>query len=570
MCVINPLGHLTLSLLNLIDIPKKIFARWFDVILILISISPSFASDTEIYFRVNQLGYLENDPKIAIIGAYTDIEKNQFFIRNLKTHQIVFNGRMLSSGSVVQKDTPFPFNYLIDFSPLKSSGTYRIELQNGNHSYAFKIGNDVYKKVIDKLLLFMRVARCGNTDPLLHQPCHLNDATNMGLDLTGGWHDAGDFLKFTRSEAYTTYTLLLSYAINEKKYADRFSDIDRNGMVDVLDEALIGLNYLIKVFPDDDVFVYQVGDFDKDHDQGFRMPEDDKLASKNRPALIGFHRNVLCQYSFAMSLGYATFREMPEYRQAANQYLALAKKAYSKAKIIGEKNIDKLCLAATELYRATGEEKYLKDAKKFNDQLFDSDWGNWSDNTNLAHARLAPFYPKSLEKLKTSVVKFHRQSLEDLFGYNVAYVWAGLYVAISSASAEWFYRTITLDDTYNLLSLRIRDYLLGVNPWGISFISGLGTIYPMNMHTNVGIASKNANSKKNAILLGAIPGGPVDPSYWKSHCSYCPVPVDEDIFSRFHTASAVYHDHIADYVTNEPTIYGSSEGILFFSFYLEY
>jgi hypothetical protein len=541
-----------------------------DVTLILISISPSFASDAQIYFRVNQLGYLKNDPKIAIIGAYTDIEKNQFCIRNLKTQQIVFNGQLVSSVSGVRKDTPFSYNYLIDFSPIKSSGTYRIELQNGNHSYAFKIGNNVYKEVIDKLLLFMRVARCGNTNALLHKPCHLNDATNIELDLTGGWHDAGDFLKFTRSEAYTTYTLLLSYVINKKNYADRFSDLDLNGMVDVLDEALIGLNYLIKVFPNDDVFVHQVGDFDKDHDQGFRLPEDDKLASKNRPALIGFHRNVLCQYSFAMSLGYATFREIPEYRQAANQYLELAKKAYSKAKVIGEKNMDKLCLAATELYRATGEEKYLKEAKEFNDQLFDSDWGNWSDNTNLAHARLAPFYLKSLEKLKTSVAKFYRHSLEDLFGYNVAYVWAGLYAAISSASAEWFYRTESHDDTYYLLSLRIRDYLLGVNPWGISFISGLGTVYPVNMHTNVGIVVKKTDSNKNATLLGAIPGGPVDPYNWKRNCSYCPVPVNEDIFARFHTASAVYHDHVADYVTNEPTIYGVSEGILFFSFYLKY
>jgi hypothetical protein len=557
-------------LLDLTYILKQIFKRWFCIILILISISPSFASDAKVYIRINQLGYLEEDPKIAIVGALINIEKNQFFIRNLKTQQIVFNGRVLSSVSGVRTDTPFPYNYLIDFSTIKEPGTYRIELQNGIHSYSFKIGNEVYNKVIDTLLLFMRVARCGNNSPLLHKPCHLNDATNVEIDLTGGWHDAGDFLKFTHSEAYTTYTLLLSYAINKENYADRFSDLDRNGMVDVLDEAQIGLDYLTKVFPNENVFVYQVGDFDEDHDQGFRMPEDDKLAYKNRPALIGFHRNELCQYSFAMSLGSAIFRHIPGYSQAAEQYLQLAQKAYSKAKSVGEKNIDKLCLAAIELYRTTGEETYLKQAKMFNDQLFESDWGNWSDNTNLAHARLAPFYPNALEKLKTSVVKFHRRSLEDLFGYNVAYVWAGLYVAISSASTEWFYRTIANDDTYSLLASRIKDYLLGVNPWGISFISGLGTVYPKNTHTNVGVALKNTTTKKNATILGAIPGGPVDPLRWKARCNYCRVPIEEDIFARFHTSEAVYHDHIADYVTNEPIIHGSSEGILFFSFYLKY
>jgi len=529
----------------------------------------AFCSTKKSFIRVNQLGFLEKDVKSAIVNSNSNLNGKEFFVRDLHENKIVFTSKIGPTVHGVNQQSSFLFNHIIDFSAIEARGSYRVELEDKTSSYTFEIRNDVYRRIIDSLLHFLRAQRCGNTKPELHKPCHLYDATNINLDLTGGWHDAGDFLKFTRSESYTTYTLLLSYEINKENYSKLFSDLDHNGTADVLDEAKIGLDYLVKVYPDENTFVYIVGDFGADHSQGVRMPEDDKLSKTNRPALVGFRRNELGQYAFTMALASAIFKDILQYRNESVRYLKLAKRAYSKAKSIGTGGYDKLCLAATELYRATREAKYLAEAKKFNDRLSSSNWGNWSDNTNLAHARLGSFYKKAADKLRRSVSLFHKSSNIHLFGYDVKYMWSGLYVAISSATSSWFYKSLTNDDAYDDLRRRIRDYLLGVNPWGISFISGLGTQYPQNIHNSVAMYLSRVGKLKRGTITGAIPGGPINRKKWGKKWRDL-VPKSEDIYARFQPPDCVYYDHFKAYPTNEACIYGSSEAILFFSFYLRY
>lgn len=538
----------------------------FLLLIFVCNLSPNAYSNV---IRVNQLGYLKDDTKRAIIGSHSNLQGQKFFVNNVEKSATAFSDIIGPPASAGPKQSPFPSNHIISFSNIRADGLYCIKLEDNTSSPPFKIGKDVYRTVIDSLLYFLKAARCGSTNPELHKPCHLYDATNTDLDLTGGWHDAGDFLKFTRSVSYVVYTLLLSYDLHKDHYSEFLSDLNHNALPDVLDEAKIGLDYLVKLFPDESTFVYRVGDYDADHSQGPRMPEDDRLARTNRPALFGLRRNDLSQYAFALALASSLFREIPQYRKEAEHYLDLAKRAYFSAKTVGTGHFDKLCLAATELYRTTHNPRYLAEAKRFNDKLSSSSWGNWSDNTNLAHARLAHFYGKALHKLKTSVAAFYNSSHSHLFGYNVPYTWSGLYVAISSASTGWLYKLLTNDNTYADLSLRIKDYILGLNPWGICFISGLGANYPKNIHNNLAVSLRKSGALKNASITGAIPGGPLNRTTWETKWSHL-VPTSEDTYLRFQPSECVYYDHMMAYPTNEPCIYGSSEAILFFSFYLRH
>jgi len=528
----------------------------------------SHGGDQKSVIRVNQLGFLEKDVKRAIISSNSRLDGNKFFIKDLQKNTVVFDGKIGPVVAGVERQSSFGFNYVLEFTALETVGSYRIELEDKTISPSFKINNNVYAKVIDGLLYFLRVARCGNTSAELHKPCHLFDATNSELDLTGGWHDAGDYLKFTRSIAYVTYTLLLSYDVSKPNVSQYFSDLDQDGIADVLEEAKIGLDYLINVYPDPETFVYIVGDR-ADHLQGVRMPEDDKLAKTKRPAWFGFRRNVLSQYAFAMALASTVFEEIPQYSKNAKQYLSLAKRAYSKAQSVEKEHYDKLCLAATELYRATQDTKYLSEAKAFNDKLSVGHWGNWADNTLLAHARLGEFYAPAAKKLRDSVAIFYNLSNKHLFGYNTAYTFSGLYAAITTGSAGWFYELLSNDDSYADLPTRIRDYLLGTNPWGICFISGFGTNYPKNIHNRLAQSLKKAGVLENGTIKGAIPGGPVKPAEWEKRWNDL-VPEGEDINVELHPPEAVYFDHFRAYPTNEASIYGPSEAILFFSFYLRY
>jgi endoglucanase len=518
------------------------------------------------YVRINQVGYLINDVKRAIILSRKAIDHQVYSIIDINSNQSVFSEKIITPIAQKAQDSPFPFNYSIDFTPFNDEGTYYILLHDSTISHHFKIGDHLYGNIVDSLLRYLKVARCGDNDPDLHQPCHLYDATNVDLELTGGWHDAGDYLKFTEKEAYTTYTLLLSYDINTD-HVDKFKDQDNNGMVDLLDEAKIGLNYLLKVYPDPKIFVSTVGNFDADHDEPLRLPEQDELAKNNRPAIFKFKRDELAKYAYTMALASKIFSQFVTTDSLSKIYLELSKRAYSRANEVGQGNNDKLCLAATELYLTTNEITYLDQAKSYNDLLSSRNWGHYSDNTNYAHARLAPFYPNALNKLKESIKKLHEISKQNLFGYDVAYKWGSLYVAISTATSSLFYSTISNDIMYSELDRNIKNYVLGLNPWGVSFISGVGTIYPKNIHNNVVRSLKRNGKLEHATITGAVAEGPFDRDMWKKKWSKL-VPVDEDIYQYFHPANCVYHDHENDYVTNEPCIYGVSETILFFSTYL--
>jgi endoglucanase len=533
-----------------------------NIILIFFITSYSYGAG---YIRLNQVGYLNDDIKKGILGSDRDLKGGKFFVKSFSDDRTLFSDYIGASKSGISKDTPFSFNYILDFSTVRASGAYRIELEDGTRSHRFEIKKNFYKTIIDTLLYFLRVARCGHTNPELHEACHLHDATNVDLDLTGGWHDAGDFLKFTHQIAYTSYLLLLSYEINKTGYLENFSDYDRNGRVDILDEAKVGIDYLVKCYPDKDRFVYMVGDFDGDHSQPVRRPENDKLASTQRPAIFKYHRSVLGKYAYTLALASKIFREIPGHESKAQKYVELAKMAYQQARSVESKEYDKLCLAATELYLATKEKTYLAQAKYFSEKMSVAYWGGWSNNSNLAHARIAQLYPQSIEKLKQSVQHFYSASQKNLFGFSVPYAWGSLYSAISSGSAGLFYHLLTSDETYSDLAHKIKDYTLGVNPWGVCFISGLGTVYPQNIHNNLAVMLKKEGKSENATIAGAIAEGPYDRKEWEQNWS---IPREDDKFARFQTSEFVYHDHVADYATNEPTIYGVAEAVLFFSFYL--
>ena len=83
------------------------------------------------------------------------------------------------------------------------------------------------------------------------------------------------------------------------------------------------------------------------------------------------------------------------------------------------------------------------------------------------------------------------------------------------------------------------------------------------------VSLKRSDLLKNAAVTGAIPGGPLKRTEWNAKWRHL-VPESEDIYAKFQTSDAVYYDHVKAYPTNEPCIYGSSEAILFFSFYLRY
>jgi len=532
------------------------------IFLLVFFIAPVCA-DSAIYFRCNQVGYLRIDSKTAIIGADKEIDGDQYFyLEKLPGGDVVYRGKIKNATPNLGDDSPFEFNYEVDFSSVDQTGVYRIRIMDQT-SNTFAINDSCYNGIVPDLLYFLRVARCGEGKSPLHEKCHLYDATNTKLDLVGGWHDAGDFLKFTDKIAYTTYLLLLAYEYNRSDVLN--ADQDNNGTPDIIDEISIGLDYLSKCFPGGETFVTMVGDMDADHRLGWRLPEKDRLAKKNRPASFKFDRNDLSQFSATMALGHRVFSKIGQ-SEGRNDLLSLAVKAYSTALKSGNGEYDVLCLAATELYNATQKEDYLLDAMRYSGQLGESKMGSYFDTTKLAYARLGKHFPEALNKLRQSLFHISLDSGKRVFRFPIDYVWGSLNVAMSVGCAAFLYEVETKDDQFYKLASAIKNYSLGTNPWGVSFISNHGDRYPVDIHNRLAQALKEKGVLKEGTIRGAVAEGPIGRDEWENRYSR-KIRIDFDKFAKFQPNDCVYHDHPFNYVTNEPTIYGVAEAVLFFSFY---
>ena len=149
---------------------------------------PSIVNTQEIndssYVRANMLGYLVNDSKISIIGSEENLEGQHFYlVEENDLEKILFSGIISSSRG--NRNTPFKYNFPCDFSDFKKPGRYKLKLADGTLSHSFTIGDiEVYQNALSTVLDFFHSQRCGDTDPILHEPCHLNDS-NAAIDVSG-------------------------------------------------------------------------------------------------------------------------------------------------------------------------------------------------------------------------------------------------------------------------------------------------------------------------------------------------------------------------------------------------
>ena len=124
-------------------------------------------------------------------------------------------------------------------------------------------GDYNYGEALQKSLLFYELQRSGvlpeQTRCNWRGDSGLTDGADNNLDLTGGWYDAGDHVKFNLPMAYSA--AMLGWSVYEDREA-----YEQSGQLEyVLGDIKWVTDYLIKCHPEDEVFYYQVGDGNADH-----------------------------------------------------------------------------------------------------------------------------------------------------------------------------------------------------------------------------------------------------------------------------------------------------------------
>jgi hypothetical protein len=221
---------------------------------------------------------------------------------------------------------------------------------------------------------------------------------------------------------------------------------------------------------------------------------------------------------------------------------------------------DNLALAAVELYHATGDRDYRREAKKRLDALNAAYWVSWGDVTGLAHARFAGHHNASREKTARSLAYFSEIAGKNPFGYPLTvFPWGSTSVQLTIAAMSIVYHeeVETVDFLPPVAKVQ-RDFIMGRNPHGVVFIGGFGEEHVRHPHHQI------------AHLTGKpLPGVLVAGYASREQFNALNIPVDEtqDRFARFQTEQVVYFDDRNDYLTNEPTVAGNAIALFVFTWF---
>jgi hypothetical protein len=441
-------------------------------------------------------------------------------------------------------------------------------------SQAQDLSNTEYKKALWMTTRFYGGQRSGLNNWLVagHLPAgvaagltgqsFMADADGA-VDISGGWHDCGDHVKFGQTQFYSAYVLLKAYAEFKRGFDDRYSFTyagyraqstaapatgwtfegtahDPNCIPDILDELKHETDFLIKITPNGSTFYYEVGNGGYDHMQWVTSVKMQTLAQNQggdvRPSCKNPNDGAMASFTAAtlalMSRMYQHFD--PAY---AATCLTHAQYAYAYASAhIGQtlgacsggfygtnqnaRNAWAICLA--EMYWATGTASYRTTALALttsavsgtnqvnpnNGYAFD-----YVNNGDLALYVLAQLgHPTALGNFNT-LVTGNQLAAVNYNGDNVYTRNGGWGVLRYPAAASFI---IALYNKINGTALSARvydniDYILGSNSGKKSFVVGFvpttvaganAVIYPH--HRNVFLNDANPpDATKNAFTIPA-------------------------------------------------------------------
>ncbi len=154
---------------------------------------------------VNQAGYDTGAPKRFVVQANIKTGDARYEVLRgdgSTAHEGVLTPAGRITGAYGQ-DWGHEY-YTGDLAAFDTPGKYRIRaVLDGAEglSWPFEVGPDqLWKATARAAYRFFYYQRCGCEVPGFHGPCHLDDATGPDgkkqFDVAGGWHDAGDYNKY--------------------------------------------------------------------------------------------------------------------------------------------------------------------------------------------------------------------------------------------------------------------------------------------------------------------------------------------------------------------------------------
>jgi endoglucanase len=596
--------------------------------------APSSPAPTVV--RVNQVGYPAGAAKRAYLMSPTNAAGAPFTVRTA-AGTTVFTGQ--AGASLGSWSSAYGFVHPLDFDGLTAAGSYSIAVAGAAPSPAFRVdsGPGVYGGALANALAFYQTERDGPgylPNALRTAPAHVNDRSAMtyatpkvnsagrfsgdlapldvSIDASGGWWDAGDYIKGVQTLGYTTAMLL--HGVRELPAQMGAG----SATSDFTAEAKFGTDFLLRLWDDGTrTFHHQVGIGSGnaktvgDHDI-WRLPQaDDTFGGtdplyryiRNRPVFRSgppgspISPNLAGRDAAVFGMCFQVYKTTdPAF---ANRCLLAGQHIFD----LADTNPGRLTTyipfsfypetewrsdlewGATELYFAvaggglpagtphTDARYYLEQAAHWANQYMAgpedaADTLNLYDVSGVAHYQLHKALahagnPPGLETTQAALLADLKKALDNALAqagtdpFQFGFPWAtwdttshgaGLVVMASE------YDQLTGSTTYKPWSSRWAANILGANAWGVSLIVGDGTTFPHCLHHQVANLAGSLDGSA-PVLRGAAVEGPNGTVYrgFQAGMNNCP-PDDGDPFAQFNGQGAKFVDDIESFSTVEPAV----------------
>lgn len=506
----------------------------------------------------NQVGYKCSSKKTAVFRDADN--ETKFSVINADTNKTVYTGELSES---IENTSAGETNKTGDFSSVTQPGKYYIKCGNLDNSYTFEISDSVYSNLINDSVRMLYLQRCGETvvdSDFGHSACHTGMATIYGtndkIDVSGGWHDAGDYGRYIVPAAKTIADLLYAYEANPELYGDNIGIPESgNSTPDILDEARYELEWMMKMQRSDGAVYHKVS---CETFPGYVSPE-----KETAPLIVTpISTTATADFCASMALAYEFYKDIDS--AFADKCLECSKKAWSFLEAnpnfifknpedittgdYGDSSDkDERYWAAAQLYRATGDSKYetalsSMSVSKGLDWTTVGDYGNLAILTAKNISKDSEIYTKAKNTIVSQANSFVNISSQSPYGVALKKFNWGSNMTVANAGIVLGAAYKATGETKYLDAANAQmDYLLGTNPVGECFFTGYGTVSPENPHHRPSMVVGKA---MKGMLVGGVNQN-LEDSAAKAYCQDLPI-------------AKRYVDNAESYSTNEITIYWNS------------
>ena len=554
---------------------------------------------------INQMGYHPDSIKTAVLAQCKNSDTS------VPQAPGIVQVCTADGTCVSEKETTFfgydeasgDYIWHADFTEITAPGEYIIK-SGDLTSYPFTIGTQLYSNLHTLLSKMLYFQRCGmellpEYAGIFARPtCHLapsvlwdeyvkckngelKEEDMQRLDIRGGWHDAGDYGRYSTAASVALAHILYAFRFFPEAFEKSLNIPESgNGIPDILNECLYELKWLLQMQNDEGGVYHKQctlrhADFvmpHEDNDQMYLYPVS-SMAVGDFAAIMALASRIYQPYNpdFAKQALDASLRSY-DWLQAHPDFLGFYNPPETNTGEYDDiSDLDERMWAAVELYRCTGEEKYLADAKVNFDKLAVTTEYGWADISGFAAWAL---FEKELIAGKADICDCDNTDLEVNFkkvyrtallteadrildivntsGYRVDllpddFIWGSNMVVLNRAMLLSTVSILENKKAYADATVQQMDYILGINAANYSYISGVGAHAFCHPHNRV----TEADSIEET-LPGYVSGGPFK------------TPADEtakEVLAPNTPPMKCFLDRWECYSLNEITIYWNSPAI---------